>query len=274
MGNAIDRAERYVQRLALQRKPIVLSDVDNTMRWNKSPLSSDTAQSIRTFSRKGGLFIPITGAPLRHIPSMHLFSFAFAESGALLKYANGQRKILAPAAEIDALRKVTQFLGVNVRDGPCIVLGKYRAIVEGPREAALTLISGEHTDYQGAETDIPLKEVEETVRKFVDENSLPITLMPGKISAYSYLDITTNFKKEQAVLWFLEMSAVMQVYFMGDGLNDFAAMSLPYVVPIAFKNSVPEIKEMAKKKGVLINKNGPDGGVPEALKVILRQQAD
>lgn len=262
-------------RLTTGKGPVVFSDLDNTLRWVKEPVSSCVEHEILEFRKNGGLFLPISGGARLHIPKFLIDPIAFAESGALLIY-NHRVKILATPKELAALKSLSLLLGVHVKDGLCKMLEQYTAIIEGPREAALTIISGKHPLYPGIESDVPIEKVENVVRRLIEKHSMPLRVLSGILGTYFWLDITTMFKKEQAVVWFRDVIHRPYVYYLGDGINDYEAMNLLCVIPVGFKNSVPEIKDLIRARGGILieNKTGPDGGVSEALKIILEKEKD
>lgn len=251
------------------KTPIVFSDLDDTLRWAKDPLSAETKRAISCFRRKGGLLIPITGGPKRHIPDYLINPCAFCESGAVMLLRQ-ETIVLASLEGLEAIKYISALVGVKIRDGPCTILDKYRVIIEGPREACLTIVSGKHSLYPNTQTDAPIEDIKNTIQDIIHQCSLPLTIVSGVCGGYDWIDINTQFKKDSAVKWFLQSIYVPYAYYLGDGINDYEAMNLPCVIPIGFKNSAPNIKELVLRRGgIMIDKPGPDGGVSEALQVII-----
>jgi hydroxymethylpyrimidine pyrophosphatase-like HAD family hydrolase len=265
-----------IKSVLTNKKIIVFSDIDKTIRWDKGPLSSRTEQAILKFSACGGLFIPITGGPRNHIPNSILNPLAFAESGALCLFTDRRRRyIIASQNEISAIQSLKKILNINVRDGPCKILGEYPVIIEGIREASLTIICGQHSLYphlDGQDT-CSIFEISEIIAQIIRKNSLPLNFIVGTAETYSWLDITGGFRKDDAIDWFVNTFKFSKVYFMGDGMNDYEAMLLPNVTPVGFRNSIPEIKEIiTQREGIMIaQSDGPDGGVVAALERITNQ---
>lgn len=254
-----------LKSLVENRWPIVFSDLDKTLRWGKKAIDSENKTAILKFRENGGLFIPITGGPGHHVPSFLINPIGFAESGGLLV---GRKENFAIVTDegLSALECLKSKLDVSTEDGPDIILGKYEIIIEGPRIATLTIVTGKHPLYRGITTDTPIETIGAAVREIIDDCSLPLELIIGTADNYSWLDVTTSFRKENAVMWLLESIGRESAYFMGDGMNDYAAMELPGLIPIGFENSIPEIKKLIEvRRGILISKAGPDGGVAEAL---------
>lgn len=250
------------------KAPIVFSDLDDTLRWGKDPLSAETKRAISSFRHKGGFLIPITGGPKSHIPRYLIAPCAFSESGAVMLWRQ-KTMVIAPAEGIAAIESINYFLGIKIRDGPCTILDEYRVIIEGPREACLTIVSGKHSLYPDAETDAPIEKVKNIIQDIVKQHSLPLRIISGIGDGYYWIDINTYFKKEDAVAWFKKTAGIPRAYYLGDGMNDYEAMALAFVTPIGFENSHPKIKELIERRnGIMIYKAGPDGGVSEALEVI------
>jgi hypothetical protein len=257
-----------------KRKGIVFSDVDLTQRWGKHPISAENVEGIWAFRERGGLVIPITGAPFTHIPHVLKKDFAFSESGAVVSWIEGdsiKNEIIAPQESIWALEELQLRLGVS----PCGGWNKIQqgyVFVEGPRRASLTLVSGYHPHAfpSGMFHTVSLEVLEYTVGSIIEENGFPLQMRIGEAKEYQWVDVLCGFEKHHAVEFFLKETGFSSIYYLGDGANDLKAMQLSGVVPVGFRNSIAEVRETVYQRGgIYIDKNGPDGGAADALYAIM-----
>ncbi|HEX9721834.1 MAG TPA: hypothetical protein VGA53_01075 [Candidatus Paceibacterota bacterium] len=247
---------------------IVFTDVDETQRWGKDDISSANAEAIKNF-REHGLLIPITGAPLWHIPPELQGGIMYGESGGVLQLPNKQIVELVPEEGTEAIRKLRSLLGICAMEGLDFIDGD-SVLLEGPRYVSLTLVSGRHPHYPGKVGTISIEKLEERIGRLIEDHRLPLVIRKGVADTYSWLDITVLFEKHNAVACFLERTGLCGVYYLGDGANDVESIKHPCVVPVGFKNSIPEIQTTCKDHGILIrDKDGPDGGAAEALSAIM-----
>lgn len=244
----------------------VFSDIDKTIRWNKDSPSPATQKAIEDFLSKG-TFIPITGGPLAHVPEFLLKNFVLVESGAVGYWPGGKEEILVSQEKQNALAQLMSFLGIQKTHGVVTMSNGCKVILEGPRKASSTYVTGRHPDYRDVHITTPLEELGRMVRSYIEEKQLPLTVSEGTAETYGWEDVR-SCEKDEAVRCFLKRNGISSAYFLGDGFNDLAAMQLEQIIPVGFANSIPEIQEIAKERGIFVNRLGPDGGVVEALSII------
>ena len=214
--------------------PIVFGDVDRTFRWLKDKVPYENTEAVRHFRAKGGLLMPITGAPLVHVPSVLRGSFTFAESGGVLQLPNRRIVVLAPQLELSAVEELQLLLGIGVQYGLGRIDGKL-VFVEGPRYASLTLAVGAHPDSPEKRYDqyIEFEELLSMVLGFIDDHQLPLVATKGvaEDGSYAWIDVTTQFQKHDLVDCFQEAIGQKEVHYIGDGSNDVVAIRfwVPYV---------------------------------------------
>lgn len=248
--------------------PLVFTDIDNTMRWDKDPILPENEQAIQKFQKKGGTLIAVTGAPLWHIPRILRRTLAFGESGGVLAFPDDRIITLVPDEGLSAMWELRRYLGIDVSAGMFQINGE-KVIVEGPRYSSLTLASGDHPDYPDDKGTISIDTLDEQVQMIIEECQFPLVANKGKVKNYEWIDVTARFEKHHAVTCFMGSVDRKEAYFLGDGLNDLEAMEDDSIIPVGFSNSVPQVQEIARKKGILINQDGPDGGAAQALSTIM-----
>jgi len=263
---AITSALQMESILNKGRCPVVLSDIDKTMRWDKGDVSRETQDAIMQF-QQGGLFIPITGAPLLHIPKfLCKFPLAFAESGAVVLFS-GRAKVLASLESLEALGELKCALGI-FDEQQSVRLANGIVLLEGPRMASLTLVSGKHPDFPDQEGTVDIEGLAEEIQMIIRQRNLPLGAYVGTASTYSWIDVRT-LEKEDVVSQILEVLNCQEVCYFGDGMNDYGAMSLDRVRPLTFCNGVQAVKDLVVQKGYqVIQLAGPDGGLAQGLRMI------
>ncbi len=253
----------------INKKTIVISDVDGVLRQNKKPISVPLFEKIKEISSNGTEFIAISGAPLEHLEDLSTLSSAriFAEMGGVeLVRNNGSnfREILASNSHhIDFLKKA---LGFRVEKG-IDKIDKIEVIVEGPRFTSLSIITGSppHYNYEvptsfAIRTKL-LQKIEDLIRHY----GLNLTVMPGEDNLYQWIDVVSITKTQMVEKIVKNKTNIKKIYYLGDGASDLGPMKLSQIIPVALKNSIEEIKKIAWEKGVYINEEG-DKGALEFLK--------
>lgn len=121
------------------RNPVGFTDIDKTQRWDKNDIRGENKRAIKKFRKKGGLLIPITGAPLCHIPQVFHKSIMFGESGGAMMLPDNRIVELVPEAGKEAMWELRQLLGITVSEGMDRI-GTTTVLMEGPRYVSLTLL--------------------------------------------------------------------------------------------------------------------------------------
>lgn len=245
----------------------VIADIDEILRENKQPLPEDVREGLRKFQGKGGELTCITGAPLGHVPKP-LFSIAkviFAEMGGV-SLKEGEMTLFK-AEEIEHLRSL---LGITASDG-FQEIEEGNVIIEGPRQASLTLLFGKPPHYPIQST-ADFGRAKERIELLIKEHRLSVHLTPGKGSQHEYqwLDITVTTKAETVKRLLAQDDPGGPIFYLGDGGSDFEAMKILEVIPVGFTNCLPEIQELAQSRGVFIPLPAPHGGTVAFFSSLLK----
>lgn len=250
--------------------PVVFTDIDQTQRWGKDDIQQENKRAIQEFQKKGGLLIPITGAPFWHIPSVFQGHLMFGESGGVLLLPDERIVELVPEVGTEAIWQLRSLLGITVSEGLDLI-DNTTVLIEGPRYVSLTLVSGHHPHYLGERGDISIERLEEQIGMLIEDHQLPLVTRKVVANTYSWIDVTVLFEKHNTVACFLDVTGLCKVYYLGDEMNDVESMKQPCVVPVGFKNSIPEVQRVIRERGGILigDKDGPDGGSAEALYTIM-----
>ena len=242
--------------------PVVISDIDGVLRDNKEPPSKELCEIIIRLCApelhdiaRGMLFFMITGAPVAHLPSLPAL-LAFAESGAVKRLGNGDYVVKGKG--MNAIRTLRKLLRITREDG-LDEIEEGSIIIEEPRFCSLTLLFGQPPHYPDTKTTAPPSIVEERIRRLIAHAQLPLQVIPARSRTYAWLDIVATTKAE-VIKELLAQKEWMRAYYLGDGSNDLEVMRFPSIVPVGFRNSIEEIKELARMRGIYIAIPGPIGG--------------
>ena len=241
-----------------REKPVVMADVDGVLRDTKSSVPAVTREQIEKFHARGGIFGMITAAPFEHIPEIPAHILC-AESGAVCRFPERDGLQIFEPGRL-AIAELKQCLGIEVDNGLARLCGQ-PVIVEGPRKASLTLLSGKPPHYPDLSVPSLSEELMGELEKAIQEHELDLHVSCASDTTYAWVDIVSVTKART-----MEVQVELLgkgIFFLGDGEHDFWAMKVPGVIPVGFSNSIPKIQELADKTGVLINLRGPDGGAAE-----------
>lgn len=260
----------------MTRAILVISDVDDILRRGKDAVDPKVKQAIREFRTQEAKFVVITGAPASHLPLYLPADVYFAESGAVWKRRKGKWMYSKEAKRvIDALRAS---LGITKEDG-LDEIEEGKIIVEGMRSCSLTILFGHPPHYPSLESTARKEDVERRVAQIVSrDKQLFSSIHQGSGRAtlgeqlYEWIDITVT-TKALTVAQILQRSDHQEAYYLGDGRNDFDAMNLPRIIPVGFKNSIPQIQELAQQRGIYIPLPAPPEGVVQFFD-LLKQRGE
>jgi len=252
----------------VERLGTVVADLGGILREDKLPLPKEVEGWLRRFVDKGGELICITGAPLSHIPTS-LFEIAkviFAEMGAV-RWERGKTTLYG-ASEIEELRSL---LNIKEESGPAKIKGIGEVIIEGPREASLTLLFGSPPHYPGIVTDGDFCRAKVFIEYLLKEHDLALHIIPGQGKGYAWIDIAPMTKEKTLFNFLISRNPHGRCFYLGDEESDIAPMKLPRVIPVGFPNCHPEIQKLARIRGIFINVPAPKG-VVEFLKLLVGEE--
>lgn len=245
---------------------ILFLDIDGVLRIRKGLVPQEIVKVLRTLAQQHWVrIVPITGAPMHQLPSEILWPHlplyrAFAESGGVeCLYDCTPRPETTVVGEFQNL--ITS-LEIDLQDGLLHIPALEKTIIcEGHRHTSFTAIMGEtYLPYPNAVPTAAHHEVETWLSNIIRDHALPFLLLPGHERTYSYIDVVhQNVDKAWRVGQVLGEIPYDLAIYIGDGTGDEAAMSRPDVIPVALANSTSRIKEQAKERGFIVEKEGPDG---------------
>lgn len=242
----------------------VISDVDDVLRRGKEPVAQEVGEAICEFRARGSRFLMITGAPKSHLPLYIPADAYFAETGAVWK-REGRKWTYSKKAK-EAIGALRASLGIAKEDG-LDEIEEGTIIVEGIRSCSLTILFGHPPHYPSFEGTAQKEEVERRITQIISEDErLFSSIHRGSGVAtigerpYEWIDITVT-TKALTVEKILQGCEHQEAYYLGDGRNDLDAMNLPGITPVGFRNSIPQIQELAQQRGIYIPLPAPPEGV-------------
>ena len=241
----------------------IISDVDGVLRQDKEPIGKQVIQAIKQVAR-GVNFSALSGAPIHHLEDLFEIPITvFGEMGGVkrnglsgeIKIDEEKRKEIEDFKEIISLKKEDGLAEIKL-DGRSVPV-----IVEGPRFTSICILGGSPPHYPWRVPPI-IEKVVEKIEEIIERHGFKLSCIPGSIPEkesknYNWLEIVSVTKEETAKQLIKE---TQRVYYIGDGTSDFQVMEkLPGIIPVAIENSIPEIKNLAKQRGICIDKPGPQG---------------
>lgn len=185
---------------------------------------------------------------------------AFAESGGVELLSSGIP--LPETAIASEFQNLIARLKITPQDGLLHIpaLGK-TIICEGRRHTSFTAIMG--TMYPPYPNSIPTakhQEVHTWLSDIIRNHRLPFLLLHGHEQTYSYIDVVhQDVGKAWRVGRVLDQTSHDLAFYIGDGIGDEEAMTLPNITPVALVNSTERIKRQGKERGFVVEKESSDG---------------
>ena len=235
----------------------IISDVDGVLRQNKEPIGKQVIQAIKQVAR-GVNFSALSGAPIHHLKDLFEIPITvFGEMGGVkrnglsgeIKIDEKKRKEIKDFKEIISLKKENGLTEIKL-DGRSVPV-----IVEGPRFTSICILGGNPPHYPWRVPPI-IEKVVEKIEEIIEDHGFKLNCIPGKDENYDWAEIV-SFTKVMTVRRLIKKN--QEIYYIGDNNSDFQVMKELPVIPVALENSIPEIKKIAKGKGIFINKPGPQG---------------
>lgn len=238
-------------------KPSIISDVDGVLRQNKEPIGKQVIQAIEQVVDKGVNFSALSGAPIDHLEDLfNLDITIFGEMGGV-KVNGLSRKIEIDEKKREEIEEFKKVISLEIENGLAkIKIGKILVpvIVEGPRHTSVCILGGSPPHYPWRVP--PIMEAAEEINDLIKDYGFKLNCIPGKDENYDWLEIVSVTKVETVRQL---IKGEQKAYYIGDHNSDLQVMRKLRIIPVALENSIPEIKEIAKKRGICINKPGPEG---------------
>jgi len=247
---------------------MIVADIDGTLRDNKKDrLPAEMRDRAATLLAQGWELYFLTGAPAAQVPREVPFTSAFAECGGVKVNSQGlldfDKALRTPIEILQRALGITPLYGLY---GDAKARG-IPVFLEGPRWTSITFLTGMPKHCPGFSSNVPIKVLKEMVREVIMREGLYLNLSQGeKPGEYAWLDVTAATK--EATVATLQQNGE-EIFYLGDGENDFKAMSRHGVTPVGFRNSVLEIRRLACQRGVYIDKPGPQGGALKFFDLLL-----
>lgn len=235
----------------------IISDVDGVLRQNKEPIGKQVIQAINQVVEKGVNFSALSGAPMHHLEDLFEIPITvFGEMGGVkwnglsgeIEIDEEKREEIEDFKKIISLKKEDGLTKIKL-DGISVPV-----IVEGPRFTSICILGGNPPHYPWRVP--PIIEKAKKIEEIIERHGFKLYCIPGRDERYNWLEIVSVAKVETVSQLIKENQ---KVYYIGDNNSDFQVMKKLPVIPVAIENSIPEIKEIAKQRGICINKPGPQG---------------
>jgi len=243
----------------------VISDIDGILRQGKKDIRPGLKKQIKDFCGAGNRLIPITGAPLNHIPPVLLdcCEMVCAEHGGVCA-KEGNVNYSAPTALVEFMRR----LGIKTSDGR-EEISEGAVIIEGERKTGVTILFGSAPHYPEVATTADFTAVLNKIKGLVRDEKLPFFVYCGSSDGYSWIDVAST-TKAITIGNLISQEGYDKPFYLGDGDNDYEVMSSCPVIPVGFLNSKPPIQTLTSEKGIFINKHAVEGGASEFFKRAIR----
>ena len=244
-------------------KPSIISDVDGVLRQDKKPIEPQVLQAIQQVIENEVDFSALSGGPIGHLKDLFKIPkiTIFGEMGGV-KVISGNGlsdkvEIKVDEQKREEIEEFKKVISLQSEDGLTeIKIDSFSmsVIVEGPRYTSICMLGGNPPHYPWR---IPrIMEAAEEINGLIRDYGFKLNCIPGKDENYDWLEIVSLTKVmsvEQLI------GGKQKVYYIGDNNSDLQVMKKLPVIPVGLKNSISEIRDIAKKRGIYIDKPGPEG---------------
>lgn len=252
--------------ISIAGKILILTDVDGIVVTFKQDLKPNLKIAIRKCKEAGNDIFSITGSCYAHVrPALREnCKIVFSEHGGV----RGQGKKLEYAPSL-AVQEFNKLAGITTENGP-LETRWGQVIIEGKRYTGTTILTGITPHYPGVQTTADFSEIVTDIEKIINqlkEKNFQLFLIHGKHDGYDWVDVTSTTKA--LTVSQLDFSEYEAIFTLGDQKSDLTMMQLllerqkteprfPFVIPVGFKNCIEDIRLLAQKEGVYIDKHAID----------------